>query len=130
MDPRLNHLLAQHRVANLHSAPEDAQLVTDAGTRRRASRDSSPIVRALPMPTAHPPSDAWPAASLPADMNPQPALTLAWPIRCPTSTEHKLSAAARMKLSALVGVPAFGVNQQSQSSACLRRSSGRYPRRS
>jgi hypothetical protein len=65
MNPRLNYLLAQQRIADLHRAAEHARLATDAGTRRRDSRYSNPIVRALPMPTAHPSPEAWPAASLP-----------------------------------------------------------------
>jgi hypothetical protein len=64
MNPQLNYILAQQRIADLPRAAEHARLATDAGTGRRDSRDSSPIVRALPMPTAHPSPEAWPAASL------------------------------------------------------------------
>jgi hypothetical protein len=93
MNPHLHHILAQQRIADLQRAAEHARLVTEASTRRRDSRDSSPIVRALPMPTAHPSPEAWPAASLPAGTSPTPAR----PALCRTSTEHKLSTAARMK---------------------------------
>jgi hypothetical protein len=97
MNPQLNYIVAQQRIADLHRAAEHARLATDAGTGRRDSRYSSPIVRALPMPTAHPSPEAWPAASLRAGTSPTPARTRERPALCPTSTEHKLSTAARMK---------------------------------
>ena len=93
MNPHLHHILAQQRIADLQRAAEHARLVTEASTRRRDSRDSSPIVRALPMPTAHPSPEAWPAASLPAGTSPTPAR----PALGRTSTEHKLLMAARVK---------------------------------
>ena len=62
MNAQLNYILAQQRIADLRRDAEHARLATDAGTRRRDSRDSSPIVRALPMPTAHPSAEAWPDA--------------------------------------------------------------------
>jgi RimJ/RimL family protein N-acetyltransferase len=61
------------------------------------STDASPIVHALPMPTAHPSPEAWPAASLPAGRSPAPARPRARPALCRTGTEHELSTAARMK---------------------------------
>jgi hypothetical protein len=64
MNPQLNYLLAQQRIADL---------------RRRDSHYSNPIVCALPMPTAHPSPEAWPAASLPAGMSPTPARPRARP---------------------------------------------------
>jgi hypothetical protein len=96
MNPHLHYILAQQRVAELQRAAERARLATDADTRRRDSRDSNPIVRALPMPTAHPSPEAWPAASLPAGTSPTPARTSARPAPCRTSTEHTLTAAARV----------------------------------
>jgi hypothetical protein len=70
MNPHLHHILAQRRIADLQRAAEHARLVTGAGIRRRDSRDSYPMVHALPMPTAHPSAEAWPAASLPARTSP------------------------------------------------------------
>jgi hypothetical protein len=67
MNPRLDYLLAQQRIADLQRDAEHARLATDAGTRRRDSRDLRPIVRALPMPTAHPSGEAWPDAQRAAD---------------------------------------------------------------
>jgi hypothetical protein len=67
MNPHLHYILAQQRVADLQRAAEHARPATDASTRRRDPRDLSPVVRALPMPTAHPSPEAWPAASLRAD---------------------------------------------------------------
>ena len=78
MNPQLNYLLAQQQITDLHRAAEHARLATDTGTRRRDSRYSNPIVRALPMPTAHPSPEAWPA-SLPAGMSPTPARPRACP---------------------------------------------------
>jgi hypothetical protein len=65
MNAQLNYIVAQQRIDDLQRAAERARLARDASTRRRNSRDSNPIVRALPMPTAHPSPEAWPAASLP-----------------------------------------------------------------
>ncbi len=62
MNAYLHYLLAQQRIADLQRAAERARLATDAGADRRDSRDWSPIVRALPMPTAHPSPEAWPDA--------------------------------------------------------------------
>jgi hypothetical protein len=62
MNARLNYILTQQRIGDLQRAAEHARLTTDAGARRRDSRDSNPIVRALPMPTAHPSPEAWPDA--------------------------------------------------------------------
>jgi hypothetical protein len=62
MNAQLNYILARQRIADLQRAADHARLATDAGTRRRDSRDSNPIVRALPMPTAHPSPEAWPDA--------------------------------------------------------------------
>jgi hypothetical protein len=76
MNPHLHDTLAQQRIADLQRVAEHARLVTGAGTR---PRDSSPIVRALPMPTAHPSPEAWPAASLPAGTSPTPPRTRAHP---------------------------------------------------
>jgi hypothetical protein len=76
MNTRLNYILAQQHIAELQRAAERARLATDAGTRRYESRDShdshdlSPIVRALPMPTAHPSPEAWPDANLTAGYEP------------------------------------------------------------
>ena len=60
MNPHLNYLLAQQRFADLQRAADHARLATAAGARRRDSGDSSPVVRALPMPTIHPSPEAWP----------------------------------------------------------------------
>ncbi len=73
MNPHLNYILAQQRIADLQRAADHARLATAAGARRRDSGDSSPVVRALPMPTAHPSPEAWPAATLPAGTSPTPA---------------------------------------------------------
>jgi hypothetical protein len=65
MNPNLNYIRAQQRIADLQRAADHARPAMDAATRRpdsRDSRDSSPIVRALPMPTAHPSPEAWPDA--------------------------------------------------------------------
>jgi hypothetical protein len=62
MNAHLNYIVAQQRIADLRRAAEHARLAADAGTRRRDSRASNPIVRALPMPTAHPSPEAWPDA--------------------------------------------------------------------
>jgi hypothetical protein len=64
MNAHLNHILAQQRIAALQRAADHARLATDASTRRRDSRDSNPIVHALPMPTAHPSPEAWPDRQL------------------------------------------------------------------
>jgi predicted NAD/FAD-dependent oxidoreductase len=56
MNAQLNHIVAQQRIADLQRPSEHARLATDAGTRRR---DSNRVVRALPMPTAHPSPEAW-----------------------------------------------------------------------
>ena len=97
MNARLTYILAQQHIAELRRAAEHARLTTDARARRRDSRDSSPIVRALPMPTAHPSPEAWPAANLAADTSPGPARPAARSAPCRTSTQHELSTAARMK---------------------------------
>ncbi len=60
MNTQLNHLVARQRIADLQRPAEHARLATDAGTRRRGSRESNPVVCALPMPTAHPSPEAWP----------------------------------------------------------------------
>jgi hypothetical protein len=62
MNSHLNYILAQQRIADLQRAAEHARLAAYAGTRRRGSRASNPIVRGLPMPTAHPSPEAWPDA--------------------------------------------------------------------
>ena len=67
MNPHLHSILAQQRVADLQRNAEHARLATDAGTRRRDSRSSNPIVRALPTPTAHPSPEAWPDPQRAAD---------------------------------------------------------------
>jgi hypothetical protein len=73
MNPHLQHILAQQRIADLQRAADHARLVTEASARRRDSRDSYPIVRALPMPTAHPSPEAWPdTGSLPVGASPTP----------------------------------------------------------
>jgi hypothetical protein len=87
----LQCILAQQRIADLQRAAEHARLVTDAGTRRRDARDLSPVVRALPMPTAHPSPEAWPTASLRAGTSPTLARTGERPALCRTSTEYELS---------------------------------------
>ena len=97
MNPHLYDILAQQRIADLQRAAEHARLATDAGAGRRDSRDSSPVVRALPMPTAHPSPEAWPAASLPAGTSPAPARTRARSALRRASTEHTLSTGARTK---------------------------------
>jgi hypothetical protein len=97
MNAHLHYILAKQRIADLQRAADHARLATDASKRRRDSRDLSPIVRALPMPTAHPSPEAWPAASLPAGTSPTPARPRDRPALCRTSTEHQLSTAARMK---------------------------------
>jgi hypothetical protein len=86
MHPHLIYLLAQQHIADRQRAAEHARLAADAGARRRDSRDLSPIVCALPMPTAHPSPEAWPAAGLPAGTSPTPAR----PALCRTGTEHTL----------------------------------------
>ena len=73
MNAHLNHILAQQRIAALQRAADHARLATNAGNRRRDSRDSYPVVHALPMPTAHPSPEAWPAAGLAAATSPAPA---------------------------------------------------------
>ena len=45
MNAELNYILAQERIGDLQRAAEQARLATDAGTRRRGSRDSNPITR-------------------------------------------------------------------------------------
>ncbi len=45
MNAELNCILAQERIGDLQRAAEQARLATDAGTRRRGSRDSNPITR-------------------------------------------------------------------------------------
>jgi hypothetical protein len=97
MNPDLNSILAQQRIADLQRAADRARLATVAGTRRRDSHDSNPIVRALPMPTAHPSPEAWLAASLPAGTSPTPARPRARLAVCRTSAEYELATAARMK---------------------------------
>jgi hypothetical protein len=89
MNPHLYDILDQQRIADLQQAADHARLATDAGPRRRDSRDASPVVRALPMPTAHPSPEAWPAAST----SPTPGR----PALCRTSTAGKLSTGARLK---------------------------------
>ena len=64
MNAHLNSILAQQRIADRQRAAEHARLATRVGTRRRESRDSNPIVRALLMPTAHPSPEAWPDRQL------------------------------------------------------------------
>jgi hypothetical protein len=96
MNAHLNYILAQQLIADLQRAAEHARLATDAGNRRRDSRDSSPIVHALPMPTAHPSPEAWPAAGLAAATSPAPARPGDRAPVCRTSSEHRLSRAARM----------------------------------
>jgi hypothetical protein len=96
MNPHLYSILAQQRVAELQRAAERARLATDAGIRRRGARGSNRIVRALPMPTAHPSPEAWPAVSVPAGgTSTTPARTSARPAPCHASTEHTLSAGDR-----------------------------------
>jgi hypothetical protein len=97
MNPHLNSILAQQRIADLQRTAEHARLATDAVTQRRDWRDSNPIVRALPMPTAHPSPEAWPDASLAAGTSPAPASPRARSACCRTNTERSLSTAARMK---------------------------------
>jgi hypothetical protein len=100
MNARLTYILAQQHIAELRRAAEHARLATDAGARRRDSRDSrdsSPIVRALPMPTAHPSPEAWPAASLLDGTSPAPARPGTRSALCRTNTQQELSTAARMK---------------------------------
>jgi hypothetical protein len=80
MNPRLYYIFAQQRIADLQRAAEHARLATDASTRQRDSRDPNPIVRALPMPTAHPSPEAWPAANLPAGASPTPGRRAAPPV--------------------------------------------------
>jgi hypothetical protein len=101
MNPQLNYILAQQRIDDRQRAAEHARLATDAGIGRRDSRESNPVVRALPMPTAHPSPEAWPAASLLAGTSPAPARTRERPALCFTSTEHKLSTAARLKAAGI-----------------------------
>ena len=45
MNPHLNYLLAQQRLADPQRAADHARLATEAGTRRRDSRGSNPITR-------------------------------------------------------------------------------------
>jgi hypothetical protein len=97
MNAQLNYIVAQQRIDDLQRAAERARLARDASTRRRNSRDSNPIVRALPMPTAHPSPEAWPAASLPAGASPVLARTRTLPARRHTDTELKHSTAPRRK---------------------------------
>lgn len=104
MNAHLNHILAQQRIAALQRAADHARLATNAGTRRRDSRDSYPVVHALPMPTAHPSPEAWPAAGLAAATSPAPARPRDRPPVCRTSSEHRLSRGARMR-AARVSLP-------------------------
>jgi hypothetical protein len=97
MNAHLNHILGQQRIADLQRAADHARLATNAGTRRRDSRDSYPVVHALPMPTANPSPEAWPAAGLAAAMSPAPARPRDCPPVCRTSSECRLSRGARMK---------------------------------
>jgi hypothetical protein len=97
MNPHLNSILAQQRIAALQRAADHARLATNSGTRRRDSRDSSPIVHALPMPTAHPSPEAWPAAGLAAATSPAPARPRDRPPVCRTSSERRLSRGVRMR---------------------------------
>ncbi len=95
MNPHLLYILAQQRIAGRQGAADDARLATDA--RGRDSRDSSPIVRARPWPTAHPSPEAWPAASLAAATSLAPARPRDRPAVFRTSSEHMLLTAARQK---------------------------------
>jgi hypothetical protein len=104
MNAHLNHILAQQRIADLQRAADHARLATNAGTRRRDSRDSYPVVHALPMPTAHPSPEAWPAAGLAAATSPAAARPRDHPPVCRTSSEHRLSRGARMR-AARVSLP-------------------------
>ena len=45
MNPHLDYILAQQRIADLRRAADQPRLATDAGTRRRDARDASPITR-------------------------------------------------------------------------------------
>ena len=45
MNPQLNYILAQQRIADLQRAADHARLATDASNRRRDTRDSRPIAR-------------------------------------------------------------------------------------
>jgi hypothetical protein len=86
MNPHLYHIFAQQRIADLQRAAESARFATEAGTRQRDSRHPNSIVRALPMPTAHPSAEAWPAFSVPDGTSPTPARTSARPAPCRAST--------------------------------------------
>ncbi len=85
------------RAHGRHGSEIELELKLDRPSDRPESTDANPIVRALPWPTAHPSPEAWPAASLPADRSPAPARRRGRPAACRTSTEHKISTAARMK---------------------------------
>jgi hypothetical protein len=97
MNPHINYILAQQRIADHQRAANHARLATDASTRRRDSRESYLVVRALPMPTAHPSPEAWPDASLAAGRSPTLASPGERPALCRTRTEQELSTAARKK---------------------------------
>jgi hypothetical protein len=73
MHAQINYIIAQEHVADLQRAAERTRLASDAPTGRRRLRHRGPIVRALPMPTAHPSPDAWPAPSRPSGCTDLPA---------------------------------------------------------
>jgi RimJ/RimL family protein N-acetyltransferase len=80
-----------------HGSEIELELKLDPPSDWPESTDSSPVVRALPMPTAHPSPEAWPAASLPGGTSQASAPTRGRPALCRTTTEQELSTAARMK---------------------------------
>ncbi len=60
----------EFRAQARHGSEIELELKLDPPSNRPESTDANPIVRALPMPTAHPSPEAWPAARLPADTSP------------------------------------------------------------
>ena len=80
-----------------HGSEIELELKLDPPSDWPERTDANPIVRALPMPTAHPSPEAWPAASLPAGTSPAAARPGTGSALCRTSTQHELSTAARMK---------------------------------
>ena len=79
-----------------HGSEIELELKLDPLSDWPERTDASPIVRALPMPTAHPSPEAWPDAPVgtsPAPVRPRARCSAL----CRTSAEHKLSAAARLK---------------------------------
>ena len=85
-----------------HGSEIELELKLDPPSDWPERTDGNLIVRALPWPTAHPSPEAWPAASLPAGTSSAPTRPGPAPRFCRTSTDHKLSTAARMNAARLL----------------------------